>query len=144
MSEFIDTISALEALLLGGTDGPLQIVVAERLAFISANSAEDRIRIIKDYKRAYAMRSTAVHHLGGIDDEEVADRLLGHAFITFFKAIEGMSHFNSPAELFDGLDLIKFSGTYRSAKPGDGDDAGAPPPQDSVVGGEYPHQPRHE
>lgn len=111
----VTTIGALEALLLRGSGEPLQNAVGERLAFLVAHNAEDRMRVLSDYRRAYSLRSRAVHHLRGIDDEEVADRLFRHAFIAFHKAIEGLSIFDHPNRMFDGLDQIKFSGSYRSA-----------------------------
>lgn len=112
----VDTISALEALLLGGSDAPLMHVVGERLAFLTASQPAERMQVLADYRRAYAMRSGAVHHLRGIDDELAADRLLRHAFIAFYKAIEGLSIFTHPDELFAGINRIKFGGTSRSVQ----------------------------
>lgn len=111
----VATIGALEALLLRGSDEPLQNAVGERLAFLVAHNAEDRMRVVSDYRQAYRLRSRAVHHLRGIDEEDVADRLFRHAFIAFHKAIEGLSIFDHPDRLFEGLDQIKFSGGFRSA-----------------------------
>lgn len=118
VDRLLGTITALERLLLRNENEPLQQMVGERLAFLTAAERVDRLQTLADYKAAYRLRSAAVHHLRGIDDEEVADRLFRHAFLAFHRAVEALPVFSSHVAFLDGIDHIKFGGRYRSA---DGD-----------------------
>lgn len=112
VDRLVGAITALECLLLRDQHEPLQQMVGERLAFLTALEHDDRQRTVADYKAAYGLRSRAVHHLRGIDNEDVADRLFRHAFLAFVRAIEGLSVLTNRAQFFDGLDRIKFGGRY--------------------------------
>lgn len=109
VERLVGAITALERLLLRDGSEPLQHMVGERLAFLTAPVA-DRRQAVADYKVAYALRSRAVHHLGGIENEDVADRLFRHAFIAFHQAIRGMSIFATHAAFLDAIDFVKFGG----------------------------------
>ena len=111
----VDTISALEALLLHNDAEGLQSAVADRLALLASDDVDTRIAIVKDYRDAYSLRSRAVHHLQRIVDEEVADRLMRHAFVGFYQALRVLSAFEDRAKFFAVLEGIKFSGSERSA-----------------------------
>lgn len=112
VERLVSTITALERLLLRDGSEPLQHMVGERLAFLTAPVVADRIQAVADYKAAYALRSRAVHHLGGIENEDVADRLFRHAFLAFHQAIRGMSVFKTHAAFLDAIDLVKFGGRF--------------------------------
>jgi hypothetical protein len=125
VERLVSTIMALERLLLRDGSEPLQHMVGERLAFLTAPVVADRMQTVADYKAACALRSRAVHHFGGIENEEVADRLFRHSFIAFHQAIRGMSIFTKHAAFLDAIDLVKFGGRFGNT--GDtGDDAAAP------------------
>ncbi|MBB4100758.1 hypothetical protein [Sphingomonas kyeonggiensis] len=113
VDRLVGAITALECLLLRDQNEPLQQMVGERLAFLTASGREDRQRTVADYKAAYGLRSRAVHHLRGMDNEQVADRLFRHAFLAFVRAIEGLSVLTTHVQFLDGLDRIKFGGRYR-------------------------------
>jgi hypothetical protein len=121
----VGTITALERLLLRHGNEPLQHSVGERLAFLTASNAQDRMRTVANYRKAYALRSRAVHHLAGIGDEEVADRLFRHAFLAFHQAIRGLSIFTTHQQFLDGIDQVKFGGRYCDS--GDASPQGADP-----------------
>lgn len=116
VDRLVGAITALECLLLRDQHEPLQQMVGERLAFLTASGRDDRQRTVADYKAAYGLRSRAVHHLRGIDNEDVADRLFRHAFLAFVRAIEGLSVLTTHAQFLDGLDRIKFGGRYRQQR----------------------------
>lgn len=70
------------------------------------------MRTVADYKQAYRLRSRAVHHLAGVDNEEVADRLFRHAFLAFHQAVRGLSIFTTHQKFLDAIDLVKFGGRF--------------------------------
>jgi len=115
VERLVGTISALERLLLRDGTEPLQHMVGERLAFLITLAVADRRQAVADYKAAYALRSRAVHHLGSIENEEVADRLFRHAFLGFHQAIRGMSIFTTHAAFLDAIDVVKFGGEFGNA-----------------------------
>lgn len=125
VERLVSTITALERLLLRDGSEPLQHMVGERLAFLTAAVVADRRQAVADYKAAYSLRSHAVHHLGGIENEDVADRLFRHAFLAFHQAIRGMSIFTTHAAFLDAIDLVKFGGRFENAGE-TSDDAAAP------------------
>jgi hypothetical protein len=108
----VGAISALEYLLIRDENEPLQYSVGDRLAFLTAHTRSDRIKAISTYKRAYSLRSGVVHRLEGIKEEEVADALFHLAFLAFYKAITGLSIFKTRDDFLNGLDHVKFGGTY--------------------------------
>lgn len=110
----LGTVTALERLLLRNDNEPLQHMVGERLAFLTTQKRADRLQTVSDYKAAYGMRSRAVHHLRGINDEEAADRLFRHAFLAFHQTVVGLSIFATHAAFLDSIDHIKFGGSYRT------------------------------
>lgn len=119
VERLVGTITALERLLVRDQSEPLQHMVGERLAFLITRDPADRQRILKDYKAAYGLRSRAVHHLHGIDDEEAADRLFPHAFLAFYKAIMGLPLFATHKNFLDAIDQVKFGGIPRATGLGD-------------------------
>ncbi len=111
----VDTISALEALLLQNDAEGLQGTVADRLALLSTDEVDARIAVVRDYRDAYRLRSKAVHHLHRVRDEDVADRLMRHAFKGFFQAMKVLSAFEDRAKFFAVLESIKYSGSELAA-----------------------------
>lgn len=115
VERLVSTITALERLLLRDGSEPLQHMVGERLAFLTTPVMAKRRQTVADYKAAYALRSRAVHHLGSIENEDVADALFRHAFLAFHQAIRGMSIFTTHAAFLDTIDFVKFGGRFGSA-----------------------------
>lgn len=107
----VGAVSALEYLLVRDKSEPLQYSVADRLAFLTAQTQSDRFEAARTYKRAYALRSGVVHHLAGVEEEEVADALFRLAFLAFHRAITGLSILDSREAFLDALDQVKFGGT---------------------------------
>lgn len=116
VERLVTTITALERLLLRSGSEPLQHTVAERLAFLTSPMVANRMQAVVDYKAAYALRSRAVHHLDGVENEEVADRLFRHAFLAFHQAIRGISIFETHGAFLDAIDLVKFGGRLGNAR----------------------------
>lgn len=120
----VGAVSALEYLLVRDESEPLQYSVADRLAFLTAHTRSERLKAASTYKSAYALRSGVVHRLAGIKEEEVADGLFRLAFLAFHKVVTGLSIFDSRRAFLDGLDQVKFGGTYAG-------NGGAGPPDET-------------
>jgi hypothetical protein len=102
-------VTALEFALLKDDKESLQKHVGERMAFLVGESLEARIDIIKSYKRAYKLRSAAVHHGAVLTDAEKVAAFMRDAWETFNRLINESDRFATKEELIDFIDDIKFS-----------------------------------
>ena len=66
---------ALESLFLKNNTEPIQQNLAERIAFLIEKTVEGRMKIIKEVKNAYEIRSSFVHHGASIEDYEALEHL---------------------------------------------------------------------
>lgn len=102
-------ITALEYILLKDSSESLQKHIGERMALLIGRSLEARIEIIKEYKRAYALRSAAVHHGEVLRDAEGLTNFMRDAWHTLNKLISESDRFSNKAELIESIDDLKFS-----------------------------------
>ena len=114
---FITLISALESLLLSVSDRDyIGLKIAEKVAFLMSDEQEERLRIYKDMKRYYDLRSSLVHGKSGkavmVEDLDVA--LLKLTFTTIFEKILSMldgsdsHHFENEKDLDDYINELRF------------------------------------
>jgi Apea-like HEPN len=102
-------ITALEYILLKDSSESLQKHIGERMALLIGRSLEDRLEIIKGYKRAYALRSAAVHHGETLRNAEELTNFMRDAWHTFKKLIGESDRFLTKLELIESIDDLKFS-----------------------------------
>lgn len=102
-------ITALEYILLKDSSESLQKHIGKRMALLIGRSLEARIEIIKGYKRAYALRSAAVHHGEVLRDAEGVTNFMHDAWHTLNKLIGESDRFSTKAELIESIDDLKFS-----------------------------------
>lgn len=64
------TLVALESLFLKNSSEPIMDNISERMAFLAGSTVDERRAIISNVKKAYALRSSFVHHGQriGVDD----------------------------------------------------------------------------
>ncbi|MBE0543492.1 MAG: hypothetical protein IH623_19280 [Verrucomicrobia bacterium] len=60
--KLVFSTAALETLLLKNSNEPIQGLLGQRLAYLTANNVDERKAIIKNFKEAYALRSSFLHH----------------------------------------------------------------------------------
>jgi hypothetical protein len=106
----VQTLSALEALLLKDTSEPIQQNLGERMAFLIAEGTEDRLNVVRVLKDAYRMRSQYVHHLAQSADEQALEEFAFAAHMTFRAALINLDRFRSHLDFIGALDRMKFRG----------------------------------
>lgn len=55
------------------------------------------------------MRSKQVHHLAGVEDEEVLATFFKNMWVLLFQAINSMPRYKEHSDFLDALDRIKFA-----------------------------------
>lgn len=107
--KLIYILSALESLLLKNKSEPIQTNVSDRLAFFISSEPAERLKIIKDFKDTYELRSSFVHHGIQITELETVERFLLYTKVFFEKAIAYSHEFENLQIFLEHLDLIKYS-----------------------------------
>jgi hypothetical protein len=102
-------VAALEYILLKDASESLQKHIGERMALLIGRSLEARIEIIRSYKKAYALRSAAVHHGEVLKDAEALTNFMRDAWHTFNKLINEADRFTTKLDLIEFVDDLKFS-----------------------------------
>ena len=81
------------------------------MAFMTGKSLEARIAIIDNYKKAYALRSLAVHHGRQVKKEEleVLEQFIPATWFTLKWILTTLEQFNTRQEMIEHIDDIKYS-----------------------------------
>lgn len=109
-NRLIYAMSALEHLFLRNEQEPIQSGVGERIAFLIAQTADERRNVVSNFKKAYALRSKQVHHLSTVDDESTLSQFFINAWIALRRALQLIGKFKTHIDFLDEIDNIKFSG----------------------------------
>lgn len=101
---------ALESLLLKNDNEPIQQNVGERIAFVMAQSVQERLNIVKTFKYIYSYRSSFVHH-GNTDsyNPEMISEFLLTSWLFMLKAIEFTKLYESKDDFITYIETLKFS-----------------------------------
>lgn len=108
-NRLIYAMSAAEHLLLRDASEPIQAGVGDRMAFITADTVEERKAVVANFKKAYALRSKQVHHLAGVDNEEVLTTFFRNMWVLLLQAIKSMPQFKEHSDFLDAIDRMKFA-----------------------------------
>lgn len=79
------------------------------MAFMIANTVEDRLAVVANFKKAYALRSKQVHHLAGVSDDETLSVFFTNMFLMLTNAMDNMPRFKEHQDFLRAIDAIKFS-----------------------------------
>ncbi len=101
-------VLTLECVLLKDESESLQKHIGERMAFIIGKSLEHRIAIVANYKKAYALRSGAVHHGREVTEEEILNEFMPNAWFSLNWVVGALSQFKSKQEMIEHVDDMKF------------------------------------
>ena len=107
--KLVYTLVAMESVLLRNDNEPIQQNVGERMAFINANTVEERQRIIRKLKAAYTLRSRFIHHGHTIDQRETVWQFMISAWSLFTTLAKFSQRFETKDELIDHLEAMKLS-----------------------------------
>ena len=107
--KLVYTLVAMESVLLRNDNEPIQQNVGERMAFINANTVEERQRIIRNLKAAYTLRSRFIHHGHTIDQRETVWQFMISAWSLFTTLAKFSQRFETKDELIDHLEAMKLS-----------------------------------
>lgn len=100
---------ALESFFLRNENEPIQSNLAERMAFLLEEAAEERKSVVKLVKCGYAARSAYVHH-GRHPEREVSVReFFSMVWKVFLKLCMNSNGFCTTDELLEWIDNRKFS-----------------------------------
>lgn len=102
-------LAALETLFLKNNTEPIQQNLAERMAFLIEKKVDNRRQVIRDVRNAYSIRSSFVHHGASIEDYEVLEKFMWHAWRAITAVITATKTVQTKDEFLDHLDLIKLS-----------------------------------
>lgn len=103
-SRLIYAMSAAEHLLLRDENEPIQAAVGDRMAFMIAKTVEDRLAVVANFKKAYALRSKQVHHLAGVSDEETLSVFFTNMFLMLTNAMDNMPRFKEHQDFLKAID----------------------------------------
>ncbi|MBA7675689.1 hypothetical protein ES703_83926 [subsurface metagenome] len=109
--DFVDKlvyiIVALESILLRNENEPIQQNIGERMAFLIGKSISERESIIKNFKKAYRLRSSFFHHGHSIEEIDTLKELMRNAWLSFSELIQAANQFNTKEELIGAIERRK-------------------------------------
>ena len=101
-------VLTLESVLLKDQSESLQKHIGERMAFMIGKSLEHRIAILANYKKAYALRSGAVHHAREVTEEEILNEFMPNAWFSLSWIVSVLGQFKTKQEMIEHIDDMKF------------------------------------
>jgi hypothetical protein len=107
--KLVYTLVAIESILLRDENESIQQNIGERMAFINTNVVEERLKIIRNLKAAYALCSKFVHHGHTIQERQAMWRFMIDAWALFTSLAKISQRFESKEDLIDNLEAMKLS-----------------------------------
>jgi hypothetical protein len=107
--KLVFTLVAIESILLRDENESIQQNIGERMAFINTNVVEERLKIIRNMKAAYALCSKFVHHGHTIQERQAMWRFMIDAWALFTSLAKISQRFESKEDLIDNLEAMKLS-----------------------------------
>lgn len=104
-------LAALESMLVRDSTEPIQQNLAERMAFLIADTADQRKNVIRNVKDIYAMRSRFVHHgEASYDDQDYAsiEMFMYNSWIAFSAMVDKIHKFTTREQFVEALDHLKY------------------------------------
>jgi len=102
-------LAAIESMLLRNDTESIQENAGVRMAFVIANTAEQRKVAISNLKAAYALRSRFLHHGHTIDELEMVRTFMLDTWVLFTELAKASNKFETKDQLIDSLEAMKLS-----------------------------------
>jgi hypothetical protein len=101
--------SALESLLLRDENEPIQQNVADRLAYTIKSDKHERMKVVKNFKAVYGLRSKFVHHAEDVDDHTLLIEFLQNVWAFYLCVIHRHLAMKSKDDFLRMLDELKYA-----------------------------------
>jgi hypothetical protein len=118
-SKLLFILSAIEHLLLMGTNEPVAANLARRFAYFVGGALEERRAIQRRLRDVYDLRSKFVHHGRGIDNLLLIEEFLRDAWRFFRGAAEVANEYKDKASFLQAMDDEMLSGPMTQSPPTD-------------------------
>jgi hypothetical protein len=107
--KLIYIFAALELVFLKNNTEPIQQNVSERMAIFMGGSIREKQEIVSNFKKAYALRSSFVHH--GYEIEPLRDlkKFMENVWIVFVTLIQKLDQFESKDLFIQAIEDRKFA-----------------------------------
>jgi hypothetical protein len=102
-------LASMETMLLSNSSEPIQYSVGIRLAFVASQTLPDRKSILELIRRAYAIRSSYIHHGKRTENLELLTRLLRTFWSGFHAIILNRDKFATQAQFLDFVENMILS-----------------------------------
>ncbi len=99
---------ALDSFLLQNKSENIQQNIAERIAFTIASDGAERRRVVDVVKKAYGLRSDAVHHDASIEEADLMIEFLQFVYRFYLLLIGTHERYATRAELFTEVEGKKY------------------------------------
>jgi hypothetical protein len=99
---------ALESILVPRSEGSIQALLAERVAFLTGTDPKERLEIAKLIKKGYALRSKFVHAGRKVEDMEIAENFFDRAWHTMAVLLNLRDAYPTKEALIESLELRKY------------------------------------
>jgi hypothetical protein len=106
--KLIFILTALESMLNSNKSDPIQVSVADRMAFFLGKPGEERRSIVKLFRKCYDLRSNFVHHGETISDLYSLREFMALSHKFFLILIDNHGNYASKAEFLEKIDEIKY------------------------------------
>jgi hypothetical protein len=104
------SLSALESLLLRNASEIIQQNLSERIAFLTVQGIDDRLKVVASCKKVYGARSQYIHHRQrSIVPEDDLELFFVMARRTLEAALRNIRKFTTTDAFIDQIDRIKFA-----------------------------------
>lgn len=104
------SFSALESLFLKDSSEPIQQNLAERIAFTTAKSPDERMKVVANIKRVYNALSRYIHHRSDLDvTTEELDKFFVHSWAAIRTAVGNLPKFQKHSAYIEAIDRVKYS-----------------------------------
>jgi hypothetical protein len=107
--KLVHVLVALESLLLRNSSEPVQNAIAERVAFLTGATTQERLTVAKGVKKAYGLRSRYMHHGYPARDFDTVREFLGDARGAMLRLVQTAGDVRTLKELHEALERRKYA-----------------------------------
>ena len=102
-------LASLEGVLLKNSDEPIQQNLGERLAMLTKEDPQERMKTIGTVRKVYGLRSRFLHHTERPGDTNLVQEFMLVAWVGLLCVVEESAKYATVEEFATGLDIRKMS-----------------------------------
>lgn len=107
--KLIYILVSIESLLLRNSSENIVQNIGERIAFLIADNAKSRKKVIDTVKKAYDLRSNFIHHGLSIDNTDIMNSFMEYIHSFYIQLIKNINYFKDLNHLLDFIEEKKLS-----------------------------------